>query len=578
MGLWSVVFLVVVAVCLGPAAASEKHTIIRTESEYNVRMAPIPHKTKHSARNSFLAAAAGAGIGALLSTSGDDKAPSETVLHRAAVGGLAGFAAHELFRSFNVPTKRVEDVPELETPSTTHKHYGVIGPLGRSSAVVYMANLNGNWDAFIDTVQKSDFLDFDGKNLILRPKTYLIITGNMVGGAGTAEIVKSLLNLKAKNENRVFWVLGSKDIQYLALASELSEAKVNSATDEGYNEACTEKTLACRLKYLLNLWGLSVGTEVDEEHSKPDFPTFVMDSLRGPRAWFFEYVDKGFLAFRIYDSLFVSGALTRASVGFSPSGQFFDKLDDWVVDLNTWKEHQCLEYLKSPEYIGRDEVEPEQTRGGDPLFKYADTDNPRSVVSASWFSATGERRGISGHVTKWLASNGISRVFTAADIVGVVPTVIRLPSLDGDMFILVSNLDYREGASATGLPISLVTIGHDFVHVKGTLPSCKEGTFFEGECAPADKCSVQGGQKHEYKILTEDDANRMDSKVGHRVKTNVKFAYVKTVLVHVTCDELQCTPDARSQQRAYLLEKSTGVGATPFEYSIGGPDTVHLDM
>eukprot|EP00571_Detonula_confervacea_P006065 CAMPEP_0172313510 /NCGR_PEP_ID=MMETSP1058-20130122/20330_1 /TAXON_ID=83371 /ORGANISM="Detonula confervacea, Strain CCMP 353" /LENGTH=576 /DNA_ID=CAMNT_0013027169 /DNA_START=123 /DNA_END=1853 /DNA_ORIENTATION=- len=105
----------------------------------------------------------------------------------------------------------------------------------------YMSDVEGHWDYFLESVQRSNVIDWEEadctppikkkeneikfKRLILRPNTHFIYGGDTVDkGPGDIRLVRSLVSLKKRYPERVHLLVGNRDLNKIRLPSELSES------------------------------------------------------------------------------------------------------------------------------------------------------------------------------------------------------------------------------------------------------------------------------------------------------------------------------------------------------------------
>ncbi|KAL7523580.1 hypothetical protein ACHAXR_002251, partial [Thalassiosira sp. AJA248-18] len=115
----------------------------------------------------------------------------------------------------------------------------------------YLSDIEGHWDYFLESVQRSNVLDWEEREcppsvkkksgngeikfqrLVLRPNTHFIYGGDTVDkGPGDIRLVRALVSLKKRYPKRVHLLVGNRDLNKLRFPSELSEKDMKRPLDD----------------------------------------------------------------------------------------------------------------------------------------------------------------------------------------------------------------------------------------------------------------------------------------------------------------------------------------------------------
>jgi hypothetical protein len=295
----------------------------------------------------------------------------------------------------------------------------------------YITDVEGNLDYFLRFVEGSKVLDLlEGNDdcsssfsstslkLSLRDHCYFVYGGDAVDkGPGDIRLVRALVDLKRRHPNRVYLLVGNRDLNKLRFTAELSDADMarpirdippphwdpSAPTLQEFLERMLIKekedknvsikdlnTRVNRLHYLLKhtlgcpetftfrrkelslLWGLPKSEISDEQ---------VVDSFlheaahqEGSLRQYFEVAD---VAVCIGNTLFCHGAVDQATMKFVPSvktkfenpqskpppAEEIDNVQEWVNALNDYLRHGLADFYKRPHWN-----EERTTRGGEALM------------------------------------------------------------------------------------------------------------------------------------------------------------------------------------------------------------------
>lgn len=531
-------------------------------------------------RRAAMAAAAGAGVGALFGAVGDEG--SGDMRWKAGAGAVAGLAANEAMRlverfstsgakSIREDDRPGQDLPDEEDSEQRLKKdedcdHGVVAWKSHDMRLEYMTNIEGQWAAFMEYVDQSPNLWMDDEETVLMDSNTIFVFGGDVCDRGTGDIriVKSLLDLKRRNPGRVFWVLGERDINKLRLFSELDENEKGRPIDVYWEPEYTpirrycelEKDdpidRMCRLEWtlaeamdapdavhyrkqeLLELQGLSdTKAVIEAKHVLGSFRDQVNPTHTAKDPFMLEYIRKGYLALIVGDALFVHGAVRRGQLGFIPGARRARRAVEWVKDLNKWKDDQLMEFANQPTWVKDDGTAGHgNTRGGEMLFDYALPRGGagRSIVTSDWLDATGNRGDIKDEVAEWLVKDGINRVLSGHTPMGVSPGVIRHKA---GLVVVIGDISFardrnyfnrrpqprlRSGSTNRGLyKERLIRAESGSVRLFTMITLSRDETVFEG-VLPGDICGTP--YESEYCVHRTDAGHLFDGARKYRVAIN----------------------------------------------------------
>jgi len=320
----------------------------------------------------------------------------------------------------------------------------------------FMTDIEGHWSYFNKQVEASSVLSWteDGR-LELAESCYFVHGGDSVDkGPGDIRVLCALLNLKDQYPDRVFLVLGNRDMNKLRLHSELTPGHLGKnpvlwdphhtsyadyviARDSNPSSPVTalrwmlECTMGCpdtfetRRMELETLRGLKT---VDDSSVFDNFAQ-LSDPAAGLEALYVRYMCLGHIAVVIGDVLFMHGALHADGLGFVP-GQERRSADalSWCADMDSWLLGQMHAFLDNPKY------REDGTRAFDDLLDYGVpwSEGQKfcglSSVYSDGFSERGSLRYCDDAVTRFTEASGIKRVCVGHAPQGDCPSVIRNPS------------------------------------------------------------------------------------------------------------------------------------------------------
>mmetsp|Transcript_54216 Transcript_54216/g.129191 ORF Transcript_54216/g.129191 Transcript_54216/m.129191 type:complete len:945 (+) Transcript_54216:92-2926(+) len=410
--------------------------------------------------------------------------------------------------------------------------------------IEFLTDVEGNWEYFMRWVERSDALDWAGVErgpwgpgtLVLKDDYYLVFGGDAPDkGPGDIRFVKTLLYLKLKYPDRVFIILGNRDINKLRFAAELEQdaaplhplpwdvkamsleawldaehltpSRVNTLKWMLHFMGCQKTTFATR-KHELAL--LDPNVVVDDEAVVDSFVESVHPSSRDP--WMLRLLKMGHLALVLDDTLFVHCGMHDAALNHVPGkAEPAKSLEHWCIELEFWKEHQLEEFVKSPHWYP---AEGGRRRGADDLILYGTPGYPDEATICYYNPfASGNPQLRSAKVEDYLTESGINRVLSGHQPHGQSPTVVRHPRTG--LLCVTADTSYSDPAAEKlfnkanmrGHVVSLVRIHKDTVHISGVL---------------AD------GTEHECNLRSDPDDDEMpDGLVGRQLTDN---SWVKTVI------------------------------------------------
>lgn len=316
------------------------------------------------------------------------------------------------------------DRPEEKLPSSS--------PSSFPFRLGYVTDVEGNLEYFKKFVQRSTVLDLgtadgDGDSdsdsnikslsLHLRDGCYFVYGGDAIDkGPGDIRLCRALVSLKRRYPDRVFLLVGNRDLNKLRFTAELSTDDVlERSIDEippphwdpnaptlrqylediaGPNETVEQiNTRVNRLHYLLKhtlgcpktfefrrqeLEILQLG-DSRQQHGKTITDDQVVNSFvdEADRGSLREYLDHAQVAAAIGNTLFVHGCVDASTIRFVPSrqskfenppskpeaGMMCENFSDWVDELNAYLRDGLEDYERRPHWD-----KARTTRGGETLM------------------------------------------------------------------------------------------------------------------------------------------------------------------------------------------------------------------
>jgi hypothetical protein len=289
----------------------------------------------------------------------------------------------------------------------------------------YVTDVEGNFEYFCRFVHLSSALSFDDKReaLVLEAGAYFVFGGDAVDkGPGDIRVCRLLVALKKKHPDRVFLIVGNRDLNKLRYAAELStsdlERSIDSippphwdpkaptlrdylegvARDSNVTDVRNLNTRVHRLKYILkHTLGCPqtfefrreelavLGNTAVENISDENVVDSCVYEICDPNGSLWQYIDNGSVGAIIGNTLFVHGAINRSCMKYVPQHIKFENSDkpqlpfkmvesvhEWVDLLNQYLRDGFDDYLKRPHWN-----EDRTSRGGESLMALQNR-------SASW--------------------------------------------------------------------------------------------------------------------------------------------------------------------------------------------------
>eukprot|EP00035_Acanthoeca_spectabilis_P030059 m.7658 g.7658 ORF g.7658 m.7658 type:complete len:2009 (-) comp3982_c0_seq1:1786-7812(-) len=318
----------------------------------------------------------------------------------------------------------------------------------------FMTDVEGHWEFFKKQVDEAKVLSWrDDGMLDLAENGYFVHGGDAVDkGPGDIRVLRVLVNLKERCPDRVFLILGNRDVNKLRMWSELSPSHLGEnpviwdSRHTSYSQylidnneepaplnalqwmlKCTmgcPETFETRRLELAELRGVHEN-DVDDQAVFASFRE-MSDPGCGLEALYIRYVCLGQFAGTIGDALFLHGALHLNGLGFVP-----DSIDssqnvlDWCANMDKWHVKQVNSFLDFPDY------HEDGTRSFDDLLDYvvpwAEGHKycGRTSVYSDGFCARGSLQRTNEKVAQFVMQCGISRIFVGHAPQGDCPSVIR---------------------------------------------------------------------------------------------------------------------------------------------------------
>ncbi|CAK9048913.1 unnamed protein product [Durusdinium trenchii] len=318
-------------------------------------------------------------------------------------------------------------------------------------------------------------------------------------GPGDLQLAKELVGLKQRYPDRVFLLMGNRDINKMRLTAELSDYAMNRTPSEAFkpwwdNKAMDlvkylrkdnkEDSRVNRLKWMLHhtlgspaafdfrrkeLANFSRGLEISDEEVLESF----LESVLQPEGAVQSYLRHAQLGLVIGDTLFVHGAAEERALGFVPSHQtryVKNKREDllklpgsqkgldlrqWIDALNRFAEEEVNAWCLDPGW------QPCGRRGGEALMayqsrpamalstvvvsSYVDGKNmpTRKAIDKDVFE--GQRKcsdPLSKTVVEYLLRGGVRRVVVGHKPCGEAPAVLRTETVRGGYEVISGDTNY----------------------------------------------------------------------------------------------------------------------------------------
>jgi len=400
--------------------------------------------------------------------------------------------------SFNVEASPDQDAVEISSFKFNSK-----------SQIEFITDVEGHWEYFLRFIDRSSILYWDGEDrgawgpglLRLRRQGVLVFGGDAPDkGPGDIRFIKTLLSLRKRFPNQVYFILGNRDLMKLRFMAELKEIEEpgmvwtpswdrKAISFEQFLEdrkgeniqrdligklkwllhctmGCQDTTFSTRKSELALLRGRASDQDVLESYVSSVDP-------RSADPWMFEFISLGQIGLVLDSALFVHGGLRDENLGCIPGhSERWDDVQEWVDHLNAWKDQQLAEYVSKPYFYTENGV---RKRGGETLIEYGTPGGGKETVIYVNPFKDGNPQQRSEKVQDYLERSGIRRVFSGHQPHGQTPTVVRHPR-HGLLWITADTSRSDSTASKLfnpadnrGSAMSIVRVYSESVEIEGTL-------------------------------------------------------------------------------------------------------------
>ena len=337
----------------------------------------------------------------------------------------------------------------------------------------YVTDIEGNLDYWTSYKRMSRVLTINEQGrLLLKDDCILVFGGDVCDrGPGDLRVIQDLLELKANYPDRVFLILGNRDVNKLRFALDASDKLVDldllpywiapeQTTDTGAGSP------ARRIQWMLkNSMGAPLTFEYRrkelEELGLPSSDEDVAESFRDSvrsNGCLTKLLHQGQLALIIKDTLFIHGALHPHTIDIVPPKlQKQDRnLEEWVDALNSFKQQETEDYIENIDsYVSTSMRAPSSSwsnvggyshpQPGSRLIHYGmgwnsdKTVNP-TIIYANFLDSKGKYSTISDEAADYCKAAGIKRIIVGHQPVGDCPLPIRAKLTD--MTVLHGDTSY----------------------------------------------------------------------------------------------------------------------------------------
>jgi len=247
--------------------------------------------------------------------------------------------------------------------------------------IAFITDVEGNLDFLLQSVSLSPLLTYTAAgslNFVCPDGPDCFVFGGDVGDKGPYDVTlcKMFVDFKNRYPSRVFLILGNRDLNKLRYTAELGpdDMKIDAASIPGPHWDPNAMTLASylaahnvpdsrpnRLKYMLEH---TLGCKNTFEHRRTEMARLLSRDVDGitdeevtehivedvERGALSEFLDKGQIAVRLGDTMFVHGAIDDRTAGFIPNhdtkfevpkvrseGRIVEGVDEWIREINEYK-------------------------------------------------------------------------------------------------------------------------------------------------------------------------------------------------------------------------------------------------
>jgi hypothetical protein len=274
----------------------------------------------------------------------------------------------------------------------------------------YVTDVEGNLDYFKEYVSRSNVLDFeypiqdDPTTMNIRLKNdncYFVFGGDAVDkGSGDIRLCRALVALKQRYPDRVYLLVGNRDLNKVRYTAELSDEDMKRPIDEippphwdpkaptlrqyleklaaSDTEASTieelntrvnrlkymlEHTLGCPKTFEFRRKEVSILKDVPLEGiSDDEVLENILHEIESPEGSLREYLEHANVAVQIGNTLFCHGAVDRNTMKYvplfdtrfenppskPPPKQICEDLPEWIQSLNDYLKNGLLDYQNRP--------------------------------------------------------------------------------------------------------------------------------------------------------------------------------------------------------------------------------------
>eukprot|EP01004_Peranema_trichophorum_P002818 NODE_1847_length_1784_cov_61.906683_g1567_i0.p1 GENE.NODE_1847_length_1784_cov_61.906683_g1567_i0~~NODE_1847_length_1784_cov_61.906683_g1567_i0.p1 ORF type:complete len:542 (+),score=71.76 NODE_1847_length_1784_cov_61.906683_g1567_i0:83-1708(+) len=395
------------------------------------------------------------------------------------------------------------------------------------SRIGFLTDVEGNWEYLSRYLATSDVIydvgSIDNPVLKLREDCYFVFGGDGGDrGRATLRVYKVMVQLKKDYPDRVFLILGNRDVNKMRLTSELHPSQMkrifelpgqkwskNGVTPLQFlkklinknlnmqEDAITDQqimehnTTANRLRWMLDC---TYGAAGDFERRRLELSDIkqlpkekisdedVVDSylnsvLEG--GVIREYLDLAQLAVIVDKSIYLHGGIMNGEnpsencLGMVPNhpDTRISDIREWVNAINNWSKQQIDEWKRQPYWSDDNKF-----RGGDSLMDYSlygpeGVYNP-SVIMSRHLDKLGMPVEMPQYITDALLSSAINFMLVGHTPHGNSPTVIRQEGNTGNKFyIIMADTGYSDSScpDGRGSAVSDVVVQGEHCLISGKL-------------------------------------------------------------------------------------------------------------
>eukprot|EP01064_Diplonema_japonicum_P039428 TRINITY_DN987_c3_g1_i1.p1 TRINITY_DN987_c3_g1~~TRINITY_DN987_c3_g1_i1.p1 ORF type:complete len:435 (+),score=68.91 TRINITY_DN987_c3_g1_i1:51-1355(+) len=373
--------------------------------------------------------------------------------------------------------------------------------------IEYLTDIEGDLQYFKTCVDRSSILSFsedDGEHLCFteNPVTqdlYFVFGGDLFDkGPGDIRLARMFVDFKDRHPDRVFWVLGNRDVNKLRFKLEVTDG-----TDPpkpfwdpkqiDYRTFLEDRpdTRVEKVKYILQY---TMNAPKSFEYRREEMriisnnPTLtptdeaVSESFTVKNQFLIEYLEKGCLILTLQNTLFVHGCVPKAGLGFVPDlklefshkggdaskvpGKHYGTLSEWCAALEDFKQKALNEYKTNQGNLGRALM----------TFQITTGTVGKNIVVESWYSR-GALSPPHSDVVKFFSENNITRVCTGHKPVGDTPLISPLSPSGAILFSMDTSMSNAKAPNRRDPAVFNLTLTPSSSIVTGRLIDCTEVSF-----------------------------------------------------------------------------------------------------